>query len=539
MSTKIDQIQKQGDVLFENRGQLMSLWQEIAENFYPERADFTATRTLGEEFASNLDTSYPILARRDLGNQIGGMLRPTNKEWFSLIRQYDDDKLDLEGRAWLEWATKLMKRAMYDPIAMFARATKEADHDWSAFGQCVLSRQLNLKVNRLLFRCWHLKDVAWQEDEVGQIGTVYRKWKPTAITLSRFFPKKIHKKVSDCLDKEPYKEFDVYHMVIPSDIYPDSKFKRFPYVSVYYDIENKQVMEEINTVDCEYIIPRWQTVSGSQYAFSPATVAALPDARLIQAMARILLDAGEKAVTPPMLAVQEAIRGDVSVYAGGITWVDREYDERLGEVLREMKQGGNLPIGFELNDQTKQIIAEAFYLNKLTLPPPDREMTAYETGQRVQEYIRQALPLFEPMEVEYNGQVCEKTFALMLRIGAFGDPRTMPKSLQGANVSFQFESPLKEATERAKGQRFLESGDMIASAMQLDPNARHVVDPIIALRDVLSGIGVPAKWQRDDTKVEELIAQDAEAAQAAQMVALAQQGSEAVKNLGGMEQNVA
>ncbi|MTV47254.1 portal protein, partial [Streptococcus pneumoniae] len=75
---------------------------------------------------------------------------------------------------------------------------------------------------------------------------------------------------------------------------------------------------------------------GSQYAHSPAVVAALPDARLLQQITAVILEAGEKAITPPMVGVQEAIRGDVAVYAGGITWVDAEYDERLGEVLRPM-----------------------------------------------------------------------------------------------------------------------------------------------------------------------------------------------------------
>jgi hypothetical protein len=526
---KIERIKSQGEALFSKRGQLMTLWQEIAENFYPERADFTATKSLGDEFADHLETSYPLLARRDLGNQIGGMLRPTSKDWFKIIKQYDEN-LDIEAKAWLEWAAKTQKRAMYDPVAMFTRATKEGDHDWAAFGQCVISCRFNPHENALLHRCWHLRDVAWQEDDIGRIGTVYRKWKPTALALNRIF-KNVHWKVAECAKKDPYKEMNVWHLEVPAETY-DGDWGRFPTVSIYYDVDNNFIMEEIGVWEGEYVIPRWQTVSGSQYAFSPATVAALPDARLIQSIARILLDAGEKAIDPPMLAVQEAIRSDISIYAGGITWVDAEYDERLGEVLREMPQGGNIPVGFEMNKDTREMIAEAFFLNTLTLPAPDREMTAYETGQRVQEYIRQALPLFEPMETEYNGALCEKDFNILMRHGAFGDPRSMPKSLHGGDITFQFESPLKDATERAKGQRFMEGKEMIASAMELDSGVRHIVDPTVALRDVLEGIGVPAKWQRSESEVEEMNLQDAQSAEAQQLLQVVQQGADIAKTVG-------
>src|SRR5258706_6512807 len=112
---------------------------------------------------------------------------------------------------------------------------------------------------------------------------------------------------------------------------------------------------------------------------------------------------------PPLVAAQDVVRSDVSIYAGGITWVDAEYDERLGEALRPLitTSGEGLKHGFEMIKDAREQLAEAFYLNKLALPPPDRDMTAYETGQRIQEWIRQALPLFEPMEVEYNGVLCD------------------------------------------------------------------------------------------------------------------------------------
>jgi hypothetical protein len=525
---KIELLKKQGDALFASRGNLMSLWQEIANHFYPERADFTESRGLGEEFVDNLDTSYPLLARRDLGNQIGGMLRPTNKEWFSIIKQYDEN-LDTSGQQWLEWAGKIQKRAMYDPVAMFTRATKEGDHDWAAFGQTVFSVRMNYHENALLYRCWHLRDVAWQEDSIGRVGTVFRKWKPDALTLSRIFKDKCHRKITESLKKDPYKEFNIYHCEVPAETYGDGKWGDKPLISVYYDCDHNHIMEEVGIYEGEYVIPRWQTVSGSQYAFSPAATAALPDARLIQTVASVLLDASERIVDPPMIAVQEAIRSDISVYAGGITWVDSDYDERLGEVLREMKQGGNLPVGFEMQADTRTMIAEAFYLNKLALPPPVAGMTAYEASERVAEYIRQALPLFEPMEAEYNGALCEKTFNILMKNGAFGSPRSMPESLYGGDITFQFESPMREAVERVKGQRFIETRDLIASAMELDPAAGYVVDAAEAVRDALEGMGSPAKWRRPKDEAEALRNADAQAAKAQQMLAMAQQGADVAK----------
>lgn len=531
MDTALETIIKIGSGLFNKRSSLLSLWQEIADNFYPERAIFTGSFSLGEDFASNLMTSYPILARRDMGNQLGAMLRPSSKDWFH-IRTGNYDKLDTESIQWLEWATKVQKRAMYDRRALFARATKEGDHDFTAFGQTAISVQLSRDASRLLYRCWHLRDVAWAEDENGEITMIFRRWKPQIRDINRTWAKTVHPNVKQKLEKEPLEEHEVWHIVVPAEMCLDAEKYRTPFVSIYVDIPNQHMMEKVGSWDTIYVIPRWQTVSGSQYAYSPATVAALPDARLIQAMTRVLLEAGEKAVTPPMVAVQEAIRSDIAVYAGGVTWVDAEYDERLGEVLRPMTVDKNgIPVGMEMTQDVRKIISEAFYLNKLALPPPDRDMTAYEVGQRVQEYIRQALPIFEPMEQDYNGGVCDMTFNRLLRGNAFGDLRTMPRKLRDAEIQFMFESPLRDATERQKGQRFLEAKSMLADAVALDKASVYIVDAKKALRDVLHGIGVPAEWMRTEGEVSGIEAQQQEALNQQQMLAAMEQGAKVTKDL--------
>lgn len=526
-------LQQQGEQLFSKRTSLMTLWQALAENFYPERADFTASRNMGDTFADHLVTSYPVMARRDLGNAFGTMLRPSSKNWFHVRTSENWDTIGVEARQWIEWAEGRMRRAMYHRTSQFVRATKEGDHDFATFGQTVIQTTLNTTATGMLYRCWHLRDVAWMENENGMVDTVYRRWKPTVTALVKLFGKdKLHRDVVTKMEKEPYAEINVWHVVLPTEQCEYGSKVKTPFKSIYLDVDNKHIIEEVGVMEQEYSTARWQTVSGSQYAYSPSTVAALPDARLIQSMTAVLLEAGEKAVSPPLLATQNAIRGDINVYAGGITWIDQDYDERLGEVLRPMTNEKNgITLGLEMQQDTRSMIAEAFYLNKITLPPPDSQMTAYEVGQRIQEYIRQAMPLFEPMETEYNAPLCEITFNKMLRAGAFGSPLDMPEELRGKTIEFAFESPLHDAVEREKGQRFIEAGQMLAQTVQLDPTTAHVLDASKALRDVLKAIGVPAIWTRSEGEVQRLAEADKQAAQSAQLLQQMQSGADVAKTL--------
>ncbi len=526
----VKQLREVAENLFSKKLPLNSLHQEIADNFYPERADFTLSRSLGTDFASNLMTSYPVRCRRDLGNQFSTMLRPTARPWFHTARKYSKNE-STDVKAYLEWFEETQRRAMYDPHSLFTRATKEGDHDFAAFGQTVLSVEMNKNANGLLFRCWHLRDVCWQEDEEGKIGFVARKWKATAQTLVRTF-KNVNQKVKDLAAKTPFEEVECMHFVVKSEMY-DGDARGRPRWSIWYDITNETEMDATPIWGRHYVIPRWQTVSGSQYSYSPATVCALPDARLLQAMTFTLLEAGEKATSPPVIATKDAIRSDVALYAGGITWVDMEYDEKLGEALRPLTQDfRGFNYGIQMNQDTRAMLHSAFFLDALTLPQRAPEMTAYEVGQRVQEYIRNALPIFEPMEMEYNAALCEETFELLWRNGGFGNPATWPKELRGAEIEFSFESPLHDAIEQQKGQKFQEAQALIGAAIALDPSCAFLPKTEVALRDALTGVGVPATWLNNEAYVKEQKQNQQAVQQKQATLANMEQASNAAKNIG-------
>jgi hypothetical protein len=493
--------------LFSDKATLDSRNQEIAENFYIERADFTVSRDKGNVFADHLYTSYPLTASRDLSDQMGSMLRPKSTEWFGMS-MVDDDLEDQAAREWLQHKVKVMRRAMYDPTSHFQRTTKEADRDYVNFGNAAFSVIPNKNRNGLLFRNYHLRDMAWNEDAEGNIDAKYCKRKYTISQLKSLFGDKCHDKIKNAKPSDSMNEVNCLHAVVPNSQYGiSSKLKN---VSLFIDMDNQHEMESVPIATNYYVIPRWATISGSQYAYSPAMIAALPDARLFQDMTRVLLEAGEKAVDPPLIATENAVRSDISIMSGGITYIDEDYDERLGQALRPLSiDRSGIPLGMEMADRTQQMLAKALYLDKFSLPVYN-EMTAYEAGIRTQEYIRAIMPIFEPIEEEYSAPLCQEVFDVMWNMGWMGSIYDIPESLQRSpEYQFKFISPLSQSEDRASVGKFQAVSEIISAASGINPNFAMNVDLDKAGRAAIQGVGADEDWLNSEDEVADM--QEAEA----------------------------
>jgi len=525
-----------GNTLFSKKRTVDSLWQEIALNFYPERADFTDTRNEGAEYSDHLYSSYPVLARRELGNLMSANLRPQSKKWFTChISDMDLDDRS-EERRFLEHLSDIQWRAMYNPRSGLVRATKQADHDFVTFGNAVILGSPNANMDGLLFRNFHLRDCVWAEDPDGMIDEMHRNWAPTARQLYAKFGDKVSKEVRKLCEKEPYKEVKCRHVVMPRRIFEKKKPNGNPYewTSFLVETETETVLEEVGMSYFPYVVPRWMTVSGSVFGRSMATAVALPDGRTMQVVVRTIREAGEKYVDPPMIAIADAIRGDIPLFAGGITIADMEYDERLGEVLRPVTQNpGSMPVGFEIAAALKEDIRNAFMLDKITLPDvSNADMTAFEVRRRLEEHIKSASPVFEPVEKDYSSPLCELGFNILMKHGGF-PLQNMPQSLRGRDVRFTFRSPISDMTDDAEARRFTEIVQTILMPIaQIDPSQMEQVNLTSATRDAMKKAGWPEKHFNDEKKVEARRKQMMEQAQQAQMMAMAEQGAGAAEKGG-------
>lgn len=539
--------------LFSGKQNVDTLYQEIAEYFYCERANFFSEITLGENFAEHLTDFYPTMVRRELGDQINAMVRPGDRPWFSAKATSKQISRVTNAKKYLEHMTDVNRSVLYSRDSGFRRAAKEAEHDFATFGMGYMQVSYNKNRDNLLFKTHHPKDCASQEGPDGQINHVHRRTKMTAQSMAHWFGEgKLPQAAKDALKRKDSKAtFKVVHCFIPLELY--DPYRKFPKSAKWADVyvaEGGAILKETPAFTMDYIVPRWQTVSGHVYAFSPATIIALPQARMIQRMMITLIEAGEKQVDPPMIATEDAINSPVDITAGGITYIDAQYDERMGASLRPLELGKNVNLGRDLMQEARSMLADAFYINKLQpIGNASRTKTAYETSQLVQEYIRNALPLFEPIEDEWTGRILEVTTEKVMRAGGYGPtvmmedgamvPENIPQELLGQNITFEFNNALKEARDQQTVEAYAQSGQLIAQAAQVDPSVMAEVDTKTMFRDAFGSVtGGSADWLVDEKVAAMARSQAQEQMQEQQALQQLDQGAQIANNVGQAAQSL-
>lgn len=531
----IKRLAKTADELFSAKLTLHGLWQEIADFTYPERADFTSNRTLGKDFASNLTNSHQLIARRESSTIMSTMMFPKNQIWAHIKAEKDDDEDEgiIENNQWLEFATKRMREAMYNFNANLTCALTEACNDIWAFGNAVISCEYNRAKQSLLYRCWHLRDMAWVEGYDGKICEIYRKSKDSAYNLNKQFKGNVSDKVKKMLEKTPHEMVEYCHAVLPVDRYEGSATIATDYVSVFFECDSKHVLKEEASLTMIYVVARWETVSGFQYGYSPCSVAALPEIRMLQQLSLMILESTEMQTRPPIYGRNKIFRNDINRLAGSVNYLDLEPEQRISDVMMfEPSNTGGLQAAAQKELQSMEMINRAYFLDKLKLPVPMSGTTAYEFAKRMEEYIMINLPIFEPLELNFVQPLCEITFSLCVQYNIFAGDLEMPLSLSEANVNFEFHNPLQKAIEEQTAQQYIDALGLVSQGAALDPSAPIILKSKIALRDAMVGKGIPAKWLNSSDEIEAIEQPQSQAQQTQQTIAMFQQGGEAAKAVG-------
>src|SRR5215217_178442 len=527
-----------GSAAFSKSASYMSLCQTLAEMFYPLRADFTSEFSLGTDFATDVMDGFTINSRETLGNAIDSMLR--QGKWFK-VGTGDErrDKRAVNAVA-LDRLTMLYRQQIIDaPRTGFQKATKEGDHDWVTFGNPVFSWEEAPTRDHMLLRSWHPKMVAWMTDDAGRINAVFRRGNMQARNIERKFKTSawrgtLRNEIKDACRDDPMREFPIMHVVMPTDeVYgwsaKDMRRIKHKFVSLYLDETHQEVLNDLGTPVNPYVIPRYRTISNFSRGFAPMAINSLPDARMLQSIAAVVLEQGEKALDPPMVGDQNVFKNDLNIYAGGFTSIDLGERTDIRDVMQTIETSQGLSAGVELKADIRSLIAESWLLNKLFLPNV-REMRELEVMVRTEEFRRAALPFFNPIDSEYHAPLLSTGMEMAFHLG-YLPVDLLPDELQGEEVVWSFESPLKDAEGQKVVAAFNTSVQLIAAGSQAVPGLAKQFNIADATIDAVMGAGAKPEWIKPEKERKQTAEQDKQAQQITETAALLQQGSAAAADV--------
>jgi hypothetical protein len=340
--------------------------------------------------------------------------------------------------------------------------------------------------------------------------------------------------VREAAKTDPMREIPCQHILMFSDeLYGGDKagLRRVnqPFVSIYIDCENRTYLHDNGRPVFNYVVPRNRMISGKPWGFSPHTLNSLQDARMLQSLKLILLEQGEKAVDPPVVARGDIFTRDVNLFSGGFTAVDLPDNTKVSDVITTLQTGDRISVGIDMVQDVRALIAESMLVNKLMLPSV-REMRELEVATRNEEFRRTALPFFSPIDSQYHTPLLSTAFdvGVNMRLIKLDD---FPKELDGEDVKFTFESPLNEVEGRKLVEAFLTDLQLIASAAEVDETVKDLLNIRLATTEALQGAGTPSIWFGTD---EERRAKNAKAEQQAglaEAASVAQRGAGVVSDL--------
>jgi len=504
--------------LFEQRQQWESHWQEIADYVVPRKADITKRRTDGDKRTELVFDGTAIHAAELLSASLHGMLTNASTRWFSLrYRNRDLDGND-QAKEWLE----SVEDDMYLAFARsnFQEQIHELYHDLICFGTAVMFIEQDSD-NQIRFQTRHCRELFLSEDEKGRVDTVFREFHMPARAVIQRFGDAVDSSIIKKAESNPYEKIRLIHAVYPRDERDvrrvDTKNK--PFASVYVDPKSRTILSESGFDEFPYVAPRFLKASFEVgYGRSPA-MTALPDIKMLNKMSEVTIRAAQKQVDPPLLVPDDGFLLPVRTVPGGLNF----YRSGTRDRIEPLNIGANNPLGLNMEEQRRQAIQSAFYVDQLILSQGP-QMTATEVMQRTEEKMRLLGPVLGRLQAELLQPMIERVYSILVRQKAF---QPAPDFMSDSAIEIEYVSPLAKAQKQGDIQNALRMLELFGPLTQIDQSAIDYVDIDGMAKYLLNTLGVPATTVRGEEQVAQI--REDRAAQQQQMMEMqeAQMAAEA------------
>jgi hypothetical protein len=498
-----------------------TLWQEIANYVMPRRAPgLNGALSPSTAQETRLFDTTAVQANMTLANGCMAWMSPQESPWFAFDGGSDD--------VTMRWHSDATQRAQ---LALTRSNYYTSQHEFyldrSAFGTACLYVEPGKKgvVN---VQCWPVGSFCIDEDEEGNVDTVFREFELTVRQAVMKFGDAVASKV-----KERHAAGGVAlgeKIKFLHAIHPRSDDEReagkidgvnMPIASVYLDIDNKHVCREGGYEEFPCMVSRyleWSSGASGLYGWSPAW-SALPEARQLNFLQKMQDALAEKMAFPPAL-VPEELEGEINASAGGITYFDKALAQSQA-MPREWMTGGRYDAGIERVKERQAAINRAFHVELFQMfSQLDKNMTAREVAERANEKLIQFSPTFSRLTGELFNPLLARVFGIMYRGGHFAQLPDGYAEYQGA-PDVQYSSRIALSLRSMHGIALQRTLEFVGAVAPLVPSVVKHFDWSAAARKTAADNGLPASLIRPLEDVQAEIAAEAEAAAQQQQMMMA------------------
>lgn len=522
-------------------------WQDIADYMMPRSAGIN---TKFESPNTNRETVlFDTTAGDAAMTMAGGLMSwtsPANEAWFSYKPNFDLRGVDPVGR-WLTECTDIIRELLAN--SNFYTETHEDLLTHCTFATSAMF--IGMENGKLRFESLPIGSYAIEEDAFGNVNTLFREMQLTADQAKELLGEDdLPKEVTDCLKDEAKRNSK--HLFIHA-IYPRPESERpegvgrqaswgKPFASCYVHAPTKKLVKESGYDSFPFAVGRylkWTALAArSPYGYGPG-FSALPDTRQANFEAMMLDCLAEKIVRPAMNAPAE-LEGDLILSAGGINWIPTSVPE--GRWPQPIPMSGDYNVAKERLEMRQESINMKFHVELFRMfAALDRQMTAREVAERAAEKIVLISPAFSRLQTEKHQPILRRIFELALKANILPDPpeeAVIPVSeFMGVtpDPAISYSSRLSLALDQLKMMGFERqlATDMAIAQLRPDILDYYNFDQITPAR--MRANGMPAEWITPSEQVTQTRTARAQQQQAAMMAEMMNQGSQTVRNLGGVD----
>lgn len=546
-SEAADEVVRRHSSLLRGREAFDPIWEEVAQFMGPAYAGFTSRPGHPRKQREDLVDSTARRAANILAaGMLSGVSSPSQR-WFRLGMEDRELAEAPGGRAWLQEVEDIAYRVL-SHCGFYPQQTL-GYHQAGLFGwQCLyVDENPGLPGAGIRFRALPLHEVCIAENFQGEVDTVFRSFRLTARQAAQKWSEAhLPDAVRRALNRRGRsdEEFTFLHAVYPrrdgrSGVMagdaaqsPDGMATAgvnrpgwggaggsdalLPYVSVYLERESRQVVASGGYAELPYIVTRSHRLPGTPYSYSPGTEA-LADAKMINEMKRLILEAGQLAVAPPYLVPDDGFVGRFSFEPRAMNYYRRGEGNSLAD-FGPLSIGGDPRFSWELLSATKADINEAFFVDLFLAIKSRISQGGAPTAMEVAELAGERMFLLGPMLVNQQQEnfrrLFDRLFRLLMRRGELPPP---PPDLAGRSLDVDYVSPLMLAQQETRTNAVLRTYAEVGGIAAVSPQVLDLFDHDENVRLVLEQRGFPQTGVRSKADVAALREQRELAALGAQL----------------------